>query len=105
MMWQRVIPNFQDHYRLVLVDLRGYGKSDKPGTGYHIDELAGDVIGVMEHLHLERAHIVGSSLGAEVGLSMAANYPKKVISLVCDGALANEYGPYGLWGGSQADFE
>jgi len=59
----------------------------------------------MEHLQLERAHLVGSSLGAEVGLSLAANYPEKVISLVCEGALYSEYGPYGIWEGSEADFE
>jgi 2-succinyl-6-hydroxy-2,4-cyclohexadiene-1-carboxylate synthase len=105
MMWERIIPYFQDHYRLILVDLRGHGKSDKPETGYHMDEMARDVIGVMQHLKLERAHIVGSSLGAEVGLSMAANYPEKVISLVCDGALNSEYGPYGIWEGSETGFE
>jgi pimeloyl-ACP methyl ester carboxylesterase len=105
MMWQRIVPHFQDHYRLVLVDLRGHGKSDRPETGYHMDEMARDVIGIMQHLKLERAHIVGSSLGAEVGLSMAANYPEKVISLVCEGALSSEYGPYGTWEGSGIDFE
>jgi pimeloyl-ACP methyl ester carboxylesterase len=105
MMWQRVIPYFQDHYRLILVDLRGHGKSDKPETGYHMDEMARDVIGVMQHLKLERAHIVGSSLGAEVGLSLAANYPEYVISLVCEGALSSEYGPYGVWEGSEEAFE
>ena len=105
MMWQRIIPDFQDHYRLILVDLRGHGKSDKPETGYHIDEMACDVIGIMQHLKLERAHIVGSSLGAEVGLGIAANYPDTVISLVCDGALCSEYGPYGIWEGSETEFE
>jgi pimeloyl-ACP methyl ester carboxylesterase len=105
MMWERVIPYFQDRYRLILVDLRGHGKSYRPDTGYHMDELAGDVAGMMEHLGLDRAHIVGSSLGAEVGLSLAANYPEKVISLVCDGALSSEYGPYSTWEGSEADFE
>jgi pimeloyl-ACP methyl ester carboxylesterase len=105
MMWQRIIPYFQGSYRLILMDLRGHGKSDKPETGYHMDEMARDVVGVMHQLKLERAHIVGSSLGAEVGLSLAANYPEKVVSLVCDGALSCEYGPYGTWEGSEADFE
>jgi 2-succinyl-6-hydroxy-2,4-cyclohexadiene-1-carboxylate synthase len=105
MMWQRIIPYFQDHYRLILVDLRGHGKSDRPETGYHMDEMARDVIGIMRHLNLERAHIIGSSLGAEVGLSIAANYPEKVISLVCEGAPVSEYGPYGTWEGSETEFE
>jgi 2-succinyl-6-hydroxy-2,4-cyclohexadiene-1-carboxylate synthase len=63
MMWQQVIYYFQDQYRLILVDLRGHGKSDKPETGYHMDEMARDVVGIMQDLKLERAHIIGSSLG------------------------------------------
>ena len=105
MMWQRILPYFQDHYRLILIDLRGHGKSDKPESGYHMDDLARDVLGIMQHLKLERAHIVGSSLGAEVGLSLAANYPEKVLSLVCDGALSSEFGPYGTWEGTETQFE
>jgi pimeloyl-ACP methyl ester carboxylesterase len=105
MMWQRAIPHFRDQYRLILVDLRGHGRSDRPETGYHMDEMARDVVGVMQHLELERAHIVGSSLGAEVGLSIAANYPGRVISLVCEGAMVSEYGPYGLCEGSETEFE
>jgi pimeloyl-ACP methyl ester carboxylesterase len=105
MMWQRIIPFFVDHYRLILVDLRGHGKSDKPETGYHMDEMAKDIIGLMQHLKLEQVHIVGSSLGAEVGLSLAANYPEKVLSLVCDGALSSEYGAYGTWEGLETEFE
>ena len=81
---------------LILVDLRGHGKSDKPRTGNHIDQMAKDVAGVMDRLEIDHAHVVGSSLGAEVGLSLAANYPQRVTSLVCDGALYSEYGPYGI---------
>jgi pimeloyl-ACP methyl ester carboxylesterase len=105
MMWQPVVPYFQLQYRLVLIDLRGHGRSDKPQVGYHIDDMARDVVGVMQGLQLERAHIVGSSLGAEVGLSLAAHDPQKVLSLVCDGALSSEYGPYGVWQGSEASFK
>ena len=105
MMWQGIIPYFQEDYHLILLDLRGHGKSDKPKKGYHIDEMAHDVIMVMKNLQLERTHIVGSSLGAEVGLSMAANYPNMVLSLVCEGALYSEYGPYGLWEGSKVEFK
>ena len=105
MMWQRIIPLFQAEYHLILVDLRGHGQSSKPATGYHIDTMASDVAGVMDQLDLPQAHVVGSSLGAEVGLSLAANYPEKVASLVCDGALESEYGPYSTWEGTEAEFE
>jgi pimeloyl-ACP methyl ester carboxylesterase len=105
LIWERIVPFFQPHYRLILVDIRGHGRSDQPESGYHIDEMAHDIVGIMHHLKIEKAHIVGSSLGAEIGLSVAANYPEKVISLVCDGASLSEFGPYSLWEGSEAEFE
>jgi 2-succinyl-6-hydroxy-2,4-cyclohexadiene-1-carboxylate synthase len=66
--------------------------------------MAGDVIGVMDHLGLRRAHIVGSSLGAEVGLSLAANHPDRIINLVCDGPPVSEFGPYSTWEGTEPEF-
>lgn len=104
MMWQRAVPYFQDHYRLVLVDLRGHGQSDKPAEGNHIEPMTADVLGVMAHLGLERAHFVGSSLGAEVALCLAAHHPDRALSLACEGALNSEYGPYGVWEGSADEF-
>lgn len=100
MMWERALPHFIDRYRVLLVDLRGHGKSDAPESGYHMDEMARDVIGVMEELEIRRAHVVGSSMGAEVGLALAANHADRVDSLACDGALYGEYGPYGAWEGT-----
>jgi 2-succinyl-6-hydroxy-2,4-cyclohexadiene-1-carboxylate synthase len=105
MMWQAVVPYLRDDYRPLAIDLRGHAKSGRPQTGYHIDEMARDVAAVMAHLEIERAHIVGSSLGAEVGLSLAASDPERAISLVCDGALHSEYGPFGTWVGSEAEFK
>jgi pimeloyl-ACP methyl ester carboxylesterase len=72
--------------------------------GNHMDEMAQDVVQVLQQLKLRRAHIVGSSLGAEVGLSLTANYPEQVISLTCDGALLNESGSYGAWEGTEEEF-
>jgi pimeloyl-ACP methyl ester carboxylesterase len=105
MMWLPARPYFQSHYRLVLPDLRGHGRSDKPASGYHMDDMANDVAGVMQALGIERFSVVGSSLGAEVGLSLAAHYPERLRTLVCDGALSSEYGPYGTWEGTLEDYE
>jgi pimeloyl-ACP methyl ester carboxylesterase len=105
MMWGGVVPYFRDDYRLILLDLRGHGKSDKPQQGYHIDQKAADVVGVMERLGVSQAHVVGSSMGAEIGLSLAANYPGKAASLVCEGAFYSEYGPYGICQTSEAAFK
>jgi pimeloyl-ACP methyl ester carboxylesterase len=104
MMWQRVVPAFQKHYHLVLADLRDHGRSDKPQTGDNIDQMARDLVGVLDQLDLERVHVLGSSLGAEVGLSLVANHSKRVRSLICDGALTSEFGPCGIWQGSEETF-
>ncbi len=105
MMWQPVLPYFQGRFRVVLADLRGHGKSSAPEGGYHMDEMAKDIVEVMQYLGIEKAHVVGSSLGAEVGLGMAANHPDRVITLVCEGALYSEYGPFGIWQGSEQEFD
>jgi pimeloyl-ACP methyl ester carboxylesterase len=104
-MWQGVVPFFKNDYRLLLVDLRGHGLSDKPADGYHMDAMAEDIHHLLSALSLEKVHIVGSSLGAEVGLSLAANHPGQVLSLTCEGALFSEFGPFGLWAGDESSFQ
>jgi pimeloyl-ACP methyl ester carboxylesterase len=95
-MWDPVIPYLSGRFRCVALDLRGHGKSDAPRFGYRPDDFAGDVAGVLDALGVRSTHIIGCSLGAEVGLSLAADHPDCVRSFVADGALASEYGPYGL---------
>jgi len=95
-MWDSSIPSFVDGYRCIALDLRGHGNSDAPPTGYHIDDMARDVAGVIRELGIESAHVLGSSIGAEVGLSLAANHAESVRSLVLDGAFCSEFGSYGL---------
>lgn len=95
-MWDPVLPFFVSNCRCITLDLRGHGQSGAPATGYHIDDMARDIVGVFDVLGIERAHIVGSSIGAEVGLSVAAQHPERMRSLVAEGALHSEYGPYGI---------
>ncbi len=95
LMWEPVVPFFRETSRCIRLDLRGHGHSDAPATGYHIETMALDVVGVLDYLNLDSVHVVGSSLGAEVGLALAAISPDRVRSLVCEGAFHSEYGPYG----------
>jgi pimeloyl-ACP methyl ester carboxylesterase len=104
-MWDGVLPHFEKDFTVIAPDVRGHGKSDKPKSGYHIDDMADDLILLLEQLGIEKYHIVGSSMGAEIGLSLAARYPNSVSSLVCEGALYNEFGEFGLFSGSQADID
>lgn len=66
------------HYRIVAVDLRGRGLSDKPQTGYSMAEHAADVIGLMDVLGLERCIIGGHSFGGLLTIFLAAEYGERV---------------------------
>ncbi len=68
--------------RAVAVDLRGTGRSDKPASGYGIDDLAGDVDAVLEALDLSHARLVGYSFGGQVALRLAATHPGRLSRLV-----------------------
>ncbi|MGN7760557.1 alpha/beta fold hydrolase [Paenibacillus sp. 22594] len=104
-MWDGIIPQFEQEYSIIAPDCRGHGKSDKPETGYHIDDMANDMYILLQHLNVEHCHVVGSSMGAEVGLSLAASHPELVQSLICEGAMYNEFGEYGLFKGSEEEIE
>ncbi len=71
-----------EEYELVGVDLRGRGDSDKPGSGYGLEAHAEDITRVLDHLGLERAALVGHSMGAFVALQAALSHPGRVKALV-----------------------
>jgi len=70
------------HYRLILPDLRGHGKSPKPQTECTAEILASDVDRLLEKLAVEKAIVCGGSLGGAVALQFALDYPKKVEALI-----------------------
>jgi pimeloyl-ACP methyl ester carboxylesterase len=74
--------------RLTAYDLRGRGDSEKPPTGYSLEQHARDLLGLLDHLGAPRATVMGHSLGAHVAVWFAAHYPERVDRLVLfDGGL------------------
>jgi len=73
---------FAKHFKVITFDSRGVGDSDKPDERYTIDTLADDVIGLMDHLGTEQAHVFGVSHGGRVAQEVAINYPDRVNKLV-----------------------
>ena len=75
------VAEYAKHFTCISVDPRGAGETDKPEGSYSTELFADDISGFMTALGIERAHISGLSLGAAVGLWLAAKYPEKVKSL------------------------
>jgi pimeloyl-ACP methyl ester carboxylesterase len=71
-----------DHFHLVSVDLRGRGQSDKPAFGYAMADHARDIMGLLDHLGIEKATLCGHSFGGLLSAYLAANFPERVAGLI-----------------------
>ncbi|PKZ65984.1 3-oxoadipate enol-lactonase [Gordonia terrae] len=87
-MWDAQIAALEERFRVVRYDTRGHGDSPVPPGPYSIDELADDVIGLLDRLDIERAHLVGLSLGGMTMMRVAARNPERVnrLALLCTAA-------------------
>ncbi|MYZ47578.1 alpha/beta fold hydrolase [Propylenella binzhouense] len=75
----------RDGHRLILFDHRGAGRSDRPEQRYTIEALAEDVVSVLDHFGVERAHVVGHSTGGAIGQVLALDAADRVAGLVLSG--------------------
>ncbi|MEW5801876.1 MAG: alpha/beta hydrolase [bacterium] len=80
--FMRILPALAKKYRVTAYDLRGHGYSDRPSTGYTSDDMVNDIEGLINHLNIERAFVIGHSFGGAIALHFAALYPQKVAGLV-----------------------
>lgn len=83
--WEPVADALAERFEVVLLDNRGIGGSDAPPGPYTVAEMAGDVIRVLDEAGLERAHLVGTSLGGMIVQELALAAPERVarLALVC----------------------
>jgi pimeloyl-ACP methyl ester carboxylesterase len=80
--WFRQLPAFKKHYKVITFDPRSIGRSDRPKQPYGFKALADDVVGLMDHLAIKKADILGQSLGGLVAQEVAIDYPDRVLKLV-----------------------
>jgi len=81
-MWDAQVDTLAREFRLVRVDTRGHGLSPVPAGPYRIDDLSDDVVALLDRLDVQRAHLIGLSLGGMVALRLAARDPGRVCSVV-----------------------
>lgn len=83
--WHRLIEQLADDRRYVCPEFRGHGTSVHSGP-YGADEYADDALAVLDHLGIERAHLVGGLFGGMVGCALAARQPERFASLAAVGS-------------------
>ena len=85
--WHNQVEYFRSYYDIITVDLHGFGQSDRTQRQLTIHDYAQDILELIEHLHVEKPHIIGLSLGAMVCYEIATSYPHLIRSAVFINAL------------------
>ena len=95
-MWDAQAEAFRDEYRVLRYDHRGHGGSPAPPGPYTVDELAGDVLELLDQLGIGRVTFVGLSLGGAVGMTLALRAPERIerLALCCT---SRKFGPSETW--------
>jgi pimeloyl-ACP methyl ester carboxylesterase len=80
--WRNQIPRLAERYRVIVPDLRGYGWSEVPDSGYDKPQFAADVVGLMDVLGIEKARYAGHDWGAAAAYILAMDHPERVERVV-----------------------
>ena len=80
--WARQVPDFARDFRVVVHDHRGTGQSTHSRIRYSVEQMAGDVLRLMDRLGISSAHLVGHSTGGAIGQVIAQDHPDRLQSLV-----------------------
>jgi len=81
---------YRRYFQVITFDNRGVGRSDKPSGPYSMRMMADDTVGLMDYLGIEKAHILGVSMGGMIAQELAINYPERVKKLVLGCTFARE---------------
>jgi len=87
-LWYAWVPLLAREYRVIRLDARGFGESSVPAPGYRwsLEGFAEDVLHLMDHLNIEKAHFVGESGGGTIGLVFAHRYPQRLSTVTASGS-------------------
>ena len=80
--WEPILPGLAERFDVILFDNRGIGESDAPPGPYTAAQMADDAVRVLDEAGVERAHVVGTSLGGMIAQELALSHPARVDRLV-----------------------
>jgi pimeloyl-ACP methyl ester carboxylesterase len=80
--WEPIVGPLAERYRVIFFDNRGIGESDKPEGPYTAGQMAGDALQVLDEAGVDRAHVLGASLGGMIAQELAAAAADRVNKLV-----------------------
>lgn len=80
-LWSEVVPLLEDTFDIIVPDLRGFGNSTMIDAPHSIDDYASDIASLLDHLNIQKAAIVGHSMGGYVALAFARLHPERVSGL------------------------
>lgn len=89
--WNLLIPELEDHFDLIIPDLPGFGSSKISQPHQALAGFAADLVGLLDHLAIDRVVLAGHSMGGYIALILAVNYPQRIhgLSLVASQAVAD----------------
>ena len=80
--WYEQTPEFARHFRTIVFDNRGAGRTEKPDAPYSIAQMAADAAGLMDALAIRRAALLGISMGGMIAQEFALHYPERLSGLI-----------------------
>ena len=80
--WMPVAERLESQFQIILMECRGAGQSEHTANGYTLSQYAADVIGMLDHLGLDRVTFAGHSMGGGIGYLLALDYPERLERLI-----------------------
>ena len=80
--WKRSLPELKKHFKVIIFDNRGTGRSSKPETPYTIEIMSEEAKAVLDAAGVDAAHVYGISMGGMIAQRLALKYPKRIKSLI-----------------------
>lgn len=97
--WDELTAALAPTYKVIRMDARGHGKTSTTPGPYDMEKLAEDVVGLLDHLKIEKTRYLGLSMGGFVGQVLGYNHPKRFHSLVLVSTSSNMSGAREIWEG------